>query len=259
MVLLVGQRLAGRDHYAVPGVDAHRVYVFHVADRDAVVRAVAHHLVLDFLPADQRLLDQHLVYRAGRESAVHYLVELLPVVGDASSRAAQCVSRPDDHRQPDLIQRVVSVFHGFDDGGRRHWLAYLHKKALEQFAVFRVPDGFKRRAQKTDVVSLQNARVRQFDSQIQAGLSSERGEHAVRSLLRDDSLQHLDGQRLDVNDVRDVLVGHDRGGVGVHEDRGHALFPEGLARLRSGVVELSRLPDYYGARSDHKDLAGSGT
>ena len=34
-----------------------------------VAGAVAHHLVLDLFPAEQRLLDQHLVDRAGREAA----------------------------------------------------------------------------------------------------------------------------------------------------------------------------------------------
>ena len=61
LVLLVGQRLARRDDDAVAGVHAHRVEVLHVADRDAVVGAVAHHLVLDLFPAEQAALDQHLV------------------------------------------------------------------------------------------------------------------------------------------------------------------------------------------------------
>jgi hypothetical protein len=41
-------------------MDAHRVKVLHVADRDARVVAVAHHLVLDLLPAQERPFDQHL-------------------------------------------------------------------------------------------------------------------------------------------------------------------------------------------------------
>ena len=52
LVFLVGERLAGRDYDAVAGMHAHRVDVLHIADGDAVVGGVSHHLVLDFLPAD---------------------------------------------------------------------------------------------------------------------------------------------------------------------------------------------------------------
>ena len=41
-------------------VYAQGIEVLHVADSDAVVGRVPHHLVLDLLPAEQRLLDQHL-------------------------------------------------------------------------------------------------------------------------------------------------------------------------------------------------------
>ena len=54
LVFLVAQCLAWRHHDAVSGVDTHGVQVFHVADGDAIVRAVPHHLVLDLFPTDQR-------------------------------------------------------------------------------------------------------------------------------------------------------------------------------------------------------------
>ena len=63
LVLLVVQGLRGRDDDRLARVDAHRVEVLHVADRDAVVPRVADDLVLDLLPAAQALLDQHLDLR----------------------------------------------------------------------------------------------------------------------------------------------------------------------------------------------------
>ena len=68
----VGQRLRRRDHDGVARVDAHRVEVLHVADRDAGADGVSHHLVLDLFPAHaQRLLDKHLRdRRLGREPAL---------------------------------------------------------------------------------------------------------------------------------------------------------------------------------------------
>ena len=69
LVFLVGERLAGRDDDAVAGVDAHRVDILHVADGDAVVGAVAHHLVLDLLPADKGAFEENLIDGACGETA----------------------------------------------------------------------------------------------------------------------------------------------------------------------------------------------
>ena len=52
--------LGGGDGDGVAGVDAHGVHILDGADDDHVVRQVAHHLQLILLPAQQRLLDQHL-------------------------------------------------------------------------------------------------------------------------------------------------------------------------------------------------------
>ena len=60
LVLLVGERLLRRDGDGVAGVHAHGVHVLDAADDDAVVRQVPHHLELVLLPAQQRLLHEHL-------------------------------------------------------------------------------------------------------------------------------------------------------------------------------------------------------
>ena len=58
LVFLVGERQDRRDGDAVAGVHAHRIDVLDRADDDEVVGDVAHHLELEFLPADHRLLDR---------------------------------------------------------------------------------------------------------------------------------------------------------------------------------------------------------
>ena len=65
LVFPVGEGL-GRGHGdRVTGVHPHRVEVLDRAHDHHVVCAVAHHLQLEFLPADQRLLDQDLAHGAG--------------------------------------------------------------------------------------------------------------------------------------------------------------------------------------------------
>ena len=77
--------------------------------------------------------------------------------------------------------------------------------------------------------------------QVQAGLSAQGGQQAVGALPGDDSFEDFDGERLDVDVVGDAVVGHNRGRVGVDQHGLDALFAEGLAGLRAGVVELGGL------------------
>ena len=82
-------------------MDAHRVEVFHVTDRDAVVAPVPHHLVFDLFPAPQALLDQHLGHAAG-EGAAERLVEVGLALHDAATLAAQGEAPAQHHGEADL-------------------------------------------------------------------------------------------------------------------------------------------------------------
>ena len=243
LIFLVAKRLAGRDHDAVARVDAHRVYVLHVADSDAVVRAVAHHFVLDFFPADERLFDENLPNRARGDAALDNADELRFGLRDAAARAAERVRRADDERQPDVVHDAARVLDRLDDGGRRDGFADFDEQVAEQLAVFGAADGVERRAEQPDAVSVENAGVGELDGEIQPRLPAERGQNAVRRLPRDDALQRLDRERLDIDHVGDVFVRHNRGGIGVDEDGDDALFAQRLASLRPRVIELRRLPD----------------
>ena len=77
LVLDVGEGLLGRHGDGVAGVHAHRVDVLDGADDDHVVLEVAHDLELELLPADDALLEQHLVGGRGVEAGLDDAVELL--------------------------------------------------------------------------------------------------------------------------------------------------------------------------------------
>jgi hypothetical protein len=96
------QRLVQRPLERVAGVDAHRVQVLHVADRDAGVGGVPHHLVLDLLPAPQRALHEDLSDGRGGQAAADHGLQLLGGGDEAAAGASQRVRRPHDQRQPDL-------------------------------------------------------------------------------------------------------------------------------------------------------------
>src|SRR5438132_1371797 len=61
------------------------------------------------------------------------------------------------------------------------------------------------------------------------------------------------GHGLDVGPVGELRVGHDRGGVGIHQDHRVALLLQGLDRLRARVVELRGLADHDRAGAEEQD------
>ena len=91
LILAVGQGLRGRDGDGIAGVHAHRVEVLDRADDDAVVRQVAHHLQLEFLPAERALFDQHFVNRGEVEAALQNFVQLFACCTRCRRRCRPCV------------------------------------------------------------------------------------------------------------------------------------------------------------------------
>src|SRR5690606_8572297 len=77
-------------------VDAHGIDVLDRADDDDVVGAVAYHLELELLPADDAAVDQNFIDRREVDAATHRDLELVRVVRDAAARPAERERRPDD-------------------------------------------------------------------------------------------------------------------------------------------------------------------
>ena len=146
LIFLVGERQDRRDRDAVAGVHAHRIDVLDRADDDEVVGDVAHHLELEFLPADDRLLDEDLVHRAELETALGELAELLDVVGDAAADAAEREGRTNHQRKAERVRQL----HRFGEISRQAALRHVETdrahRVLEQLAVFGHLDGLDRRA-----------------------------------------------------------------------------------------------------------------
>ena len=105
-------------------------------------------------------------------------------------------------------------------------------------------------------MALEDAGLGQGRREVERGLAAEAGEQALRPLLRDDGLDRLDGERLEVDRVGDRRVGHDRRRVRVDEDRADALGPQRAAGLRPGVVELGRLADDDRPGAEDQDRGG---
>ena len=102
-------------------------------------------------------------------------------------------------------------------------------------------------------MALEDARLGHRGREVERGLAAQPGEQPLGLLLGDDRLDRLDRQRLEVDDVGDRGVGHDRGRVRVDQDRPDALGAQRAAGLRPGVVELGRLADDDRPRAEDQD------
>ena len=117
LVLAIGERLRRRHGDGVAGVHAHGIEVLNRADDDDVVGEVAHHLELEFLPAEHAFFDEALVDRREIEAAGQNLHQLFAVVGDAAAGAAEREAGADEDREAELAGEVETVAQIVDQRG----------------------------------------------------------------------------------------------------------------------------------------------
>ncbi len=251
LVLLVAQRLRGRHNDAVTRVHPDRIDVFHVAYRDAVAGAVAHHLVLDLLPACDAALHEDLPHTREAQTVLEDLLQLQLVVGNTAAAAAEGVRRAQHHRITDRVRERHPVLDVFHDERRRTGFPDLLHGVLELLPVLRLSDRRRCRPQKPDIVGSQEPALLKLHAKVQPRLSSQRRQNGIRSLSLYDLLQNPRGQRFNIHLVRDIPVRHDSRGIGVHQHDLNALLLQGAARLCARIVKLRRLSDDDRSRTDH--------
>ena len=155
-----------------------------------------------------------------------------------------------DHRIAEILRRLDALVQVTADLAARDLRAEAGDDLLEPLAVLAGPDGVDIGPDQLDVVLRQHALVVQGHRGVQRGLPAQGGQHRVGTLDRDDLLQRLDGDRLDVGGVGELGVGHDRGRVGVDQADPDALAAQDAARLGARVVELAALADDDRPRPD---------
>ena len=105
----------------------------------------------------------------------------------------------------------------------------------------------------------EHALAGQIERAVQRRLAAHGRQQRLRALALDDLLHHLPGDRLDVDGVRHVRVGHDGGRVRVDQHHPVAFLAQRLAGLRAGVVELAGLADHDRPGADDQDGLDVGT
>mmetsp|Transcript_32315 Transcript_32315/g.108872 ORF Transcript_32315/g.108872 Transcript_32315/m.108872 type:complete len:207 (+) Transcript_32315:2033-2653(+) len=190
VVLGIRQRLRRRDDDGVARVDAQRVKVLHVADSDAIVVAVAHHLVLHLLPPEHGLFHQQL--RRHRQSLDRERTQLGLVVDDARPEAAQRKRGADHARVARDVARGRKGAGEVDDGdGDGRGLADLRHLVLKDLAVLRRDHRVDLRAQDADAVLGEDAALVQLDAAIQRRLAAHGDQNRIGLLALDHLLHEI--------------------------------------------------------------------
>ena len=272
LVFFVGQR-QGRGHGdRIACVYTHRIDVLDRANDDRIVSGVTHHLHFELFPAKQAFVDQDLPHwrRVHARAAVEFVI--VAVIGHATAGAAHGKGRADNCGQADIVQRVErklnprrKVFlaagrnRRCDDGCLGVFDAQPVHRFAEKFAILCHFNGFAFRANHLDVEFLQHAHLFERERCVQPGLAAHCRQQRVGAFFFDDLGDNFRGDGFDVGGICQPGIGHDRRRVGVHEDDPVAFFFQGLAGLRAGVVELARLTDDNGPRSNDHDRLDIGS
>ncbi len=85
----------------------HRIEVLDRADDYDVVAAVAHHFELELVPAEQRVLHEHLPDRALAQGTFEQQLEFRARASRAAAVAAKRERRPQDDRKRELLRRLL--------------------------------------------------------------------------------------------------------------------------------------------------------
>ena len=149
-----------------------------------------------------------------------------------------------------LLRLVQTVGDLGGDDRLADGLAHLFK----ELAVLGALNGLGARAQKTGAALAQDALALELHGHVQAGLPPDAGDDGVGALIAQNLGDVFQGQRLHIDLVGDLGVGHDGGGVRVDQHYLIALFLQGETGLGAGVVKLGRLPDDDGTRADDQNL-----
>ena len=212
-------------------MNADGVDILNEANGNNIVVSVAYDLKFKLFPAADAFLDQHLTNKACLQTAGAYYLQFIDIVYHAAACAAHSICGTQNNRIFQLFSYLYGFINGISDLASRHLDAKLLHGVLELDTVLTALDRVNLHADDLHVVLLQHACFTQLGAEVQTGLTAEVRQKCVRALFFDDLCEPVNVQRLDVGDVGNIGVRHDRRGVGIHQNDLIAKLTQSLARL----------------------------
>ena len=212
-------------------MDSHRVDVFHVADRDAIVCFIADHFILNLLPASKVFLDEHLLHIP--ENLCELGAQLCSTPYHSGTLAAESKTSPHHNREADCVCcRKRSLDGAGGDAARASHIDFT-ETLHEEIAVLSIADARDRGAEHPNLVLLQETALLKLKPEIECSLAAKGKCDGVGTLLFDypNGVVEREWKKIDGVRKRGVrLHGRD---VRVHEYYGDTLFLIRLDCLRA--------------------------
>ena len=143
---------------------------------------VAHDLELELLPAEHALLDEDRVHGRLIEPELHHAIEARArLYAMPPPRAAHRERRPQDRREPDLVDARARLLDRRHQPRLRARQADARHRLLEQLAILGHLDRLDGRAEQLDAVLLEHARLARGHREVEAGLAAERRQDRARA------------------------------------------------------------------------------
>ena len=218
LIFAIRQRLRRSYGDGIAGVHAHGIEIFNRANDDAVVGLVAHHLKLEFLPAEHAFFDKHFMHGRKIESALQNFFGFLAIVGNAAARSAHRKAGTENHRIADARGEFQALVHRSDQLRLRQIEPDLLHRVFKQQAIFGLFDGIDLRANELDTIFFENAGLRQRHRKIQACLAADRGKQRIGTLAANHLFGVLHAQRFNIRAIRQIRIRHDGGRIRIDED-----------------------------------------
>ena len=117
-----------------------------------------------------------------------------------------------------------SLFQTFGNRRLSRLESDLAHRVTEELAVFGHVDGVTRRTDQLAIELLEHALAHEIERRVERGLTTHRRQHRIRALLLDDAGDGAPIDRFDVGRIGHAGVGHDRGGIRVHQNDPVALL-----------------------------------
>ena len=215
---------------------------------DEHLLAIGEAIHVDFDRMIQEVIEQYGRIVADLDRLAHVTLKVDLLVHDLHRAPAQHITGAHDERIADILcvgKRLA--FRARRAVGRLAQVE-LGQQLLEALAIFCHVDRFGARADDRNAVGFQCA------GKLERSLAAILHDDAD-GLLNVHDLEHiLEGNRLEVEAIRGVVIGRDCFRIAVDHDGLEAVLAQRQRCMHAAVVELDALPDAVRAAAEHDDL-----
>ena len=127
------------------------------------------------------------------------------------------------------------------DNRTRRIQTYALHRFIKQLAIFRLVDRLFAGPYHLHAMRLQHTFTGQIQSTVECRLAAHGGQQSIGALYFNNTGHGLPFDGLDIGCIGHCRVGHNSGGVGVHQNDPVAFLAQRLAGLRTRVIKLAGL------------------